>query len=330
MSGFRALDALRAVRALHGLNLVDAAVLNALILRCDDDGTCFPSRDRIAADARVHVRTVAAQLKRLAAAGHITIEARTIEGRSTTSLYRVLLAGVNKDHPGVADDHPTVAHDPPGVAQDHVEGDPRSPTRVADDHGEGGGRSHRSAHEICPVGTAHVSPASLTLGESSPKKAKKGDHRKPETAAPASDATPEAVEAWCRQWGIPSPSSDVEAAKFLDDSRAKDRRYRDWGAAWRNWKRRAPLFAPKLVTGGRRYDEPAYSPPPRTQRPKMTEADLVAAGRIGSTLQPPKPAPTAPASEVQVAPPKPKPPELTPEEFEARRLAQLEAVRSLQ
>jgi hypothetical protein len=39
------------------------------------------------------------------------------------------------------------------------------------------------------------------------------------------------------------PQDDRIAAAFLDHARANGRRYADWGAAWRNWKRNEAKFA---------------------------------------------------------------------------------------
>lgn len=69
----------------------------------------------------------------------------------------------------------------------------------------------------------------------------KPSKRKPETPCPASDATPEAVEAWAASHSI--PAAHVEFAHFLDHHRKADKRWRDWTAAWRTWLSNASKFS---------------------------------------------------------------------------------------
>jgi hypothetical protein len=163
----RALDVMRAVRDLRDMSVTQKAVLFVLVLRCGDDGTCFPSAETIAADAGLSVRAVRIAIKELVAARHVAVERRTVEGRSVTSLYRVhvVQAGVNDVQPGV---NPM-----------HGEGEPAAPPRVNDVQGEGERRAHRSAQEICPVGTAQgtgerfaLSPVTPSVPSKLPKKAK--------------------------------------------------------------------------------------------------------------------------------------------------------------
>lgn len=82
-----------------------------------------------------------------------------------------------------------------------------------------------------------------------PERAKEGTEarrvtrKRAETDCPASDAAPDLVTQWCDAWAIPLPGANLEAAKFLDHHRARQSRFRDWGAAWRTWQRNAVTFA---------------------------------------------------------------------------------------
>ena len=66
------------------------------------------------------------------------------------------------------------------------------------------------------------------------------------TRVPASNATPYELEKFISLWAI--DAQHPEWSRFLDHWRAQagQRGVKlDWGAAWRNWVRRAPEFAPK-------------------------------------------------------------------------------------
>jgi hypothetical protein len=43
------------------------------------------------------------------------------------------------------------------------------------------------------------------------------------------------MRSWHRAKGIPDVDADRETERFKRDALAKDRRYADWSAAWRNW-----------------------------------------------------------------------------------------------
>ncbi len=66
------------------------------------------------------------------------------------------------------------------------------------------------------------------------------------THPPASLSEPGAVEAWAERWKL--PADDPEFGRFLDYHRAKGNAFRDWGAAWRNWKRNEGKFAAQSST----------------------------------------------------------------------------------
>ncbi len=98
----------------------------------------------------------------------------------------------------------------------------------------------------------------------------KASRRRPETSAPSSSATADEVDAWCARWGIPAASSDPEALALVEHAREKDRRCRDWAAAWRTWQRRAEQYKRARVSrlpGQQPVDENApwmsddYRPP---------------------------------------------------------------------
>lgn len=104
-------------------------------------------------------------------------------------------------------------------------------------------------------------PPAETGGEAKPKKASR---RKPETSIPEAFPDAEAIaegERIFREFGQDPARVRREAANFRDDATAKDKRFRDWMAAWRKWCRNAasnwgriePIAKPG--TGAGRSDE---------------------------------------------------------------------------
>jgi hypothetical protein len=115
-------------------------------------------------------------------------------------------------------------------------------------HGMTQGGSHASAIGIGdapdpvpsrPVPTQERPLVSLPLTLASEKPSRR-ERRKPESSAPASDATTAEVEAWLATWSIPHTD---EAMRFVNHARSVDRRCRDWTAGWRNWEAKAAEFA---------------------------------------------------------------------------------------
>jgi hypothetical protein len=86
-----------------------------------------------------------------------------------------------------------------------------------------------------PITDQDLLPVRGANAESAPKPPR----AKPATSVPADDRITE----WCERWSIPVPSSNLEAAKFVDHARTNGRTCKDWSAAWRNWLRNAPQFA---------------------------------------------------------------------------------------
>lgn len=86
-----------------------------------------------------------------------------------------------------------------------------------------------------------TAPGLLLPGSGSRTPSRRGARKGEETSCPSTDATPEDVAAWAARWKI--PTDHPEFLPFLDRNRAKGGRYVDWAAAWRQWLRKAPLFA---------------------------------------------------------------------------------------
>ncbi len=91
------------------------AILLALSIRADDDGFCWPSFSRIAADSGVARRTVARCLPEIVALGELRVEARSVPvetggGRQTSNAYYLLLGSVTQSPPS----HKVGTHSPQG------------------------------------------------------------------------------------------------------------------------------------------------------------------------------------------------------------------------
>ena len=160
---FRALDELRAVRDLRDVPSTVKIVLVALILRADERGQCFPSFETLSADAGLSVRCTKTTVAKLASAGHVSAERRSVEGRTIANLYVVHVV-----HTGVIDVHPGVNEVPPagGVHDVHEGGDPGAPPGVHD------------VHTICPQELPRELPKfALTRPEPGSKKRANGKRR---------------------------------------------------------------------------------------------------------------------------------------------------------
>lgn len=60
--------------------------------------------------------------------------------------------------------------------------------------------------------------------------------------APVSSAAAAEVSEWAGRWKI--PADDPEFGRFVDHHRSKGNSFKDWGAAWRNWKRNEGKYGP--------------------------------------------------------------------------------------
>ena len=161
---FPAFEGLRAVRALRGISSTDKLVLVMLILRADPRGECFPSFESIACDTGLSPRCAKTSIARLAKAGHISVERRSVEGRTTSNLYRVHVV-----HTGVNDVHTAVIEDHPGVTDVHGGSDLGAPPGVND------------VHTISPLELPIELPRfALTRAEPAPESASKGNRKRRE------------------------------------------------------------------------------------------------------------------------------------------------------
>lgn len=235
-------DLLRAVRDLPlpppvppnevELTMADKLVLVLLAMRADSAASyCWTSYPTIARNGWMSVRTAKVAVARLVAAGLVELCVRREDGTHERAAngYRVLVRPT-RDVVQPLHDLVQEPHDVVQPSHDEV---------VQPLHG---GRAV-AAPEVSPEASLQeverAALPQLRIVEGG-----KTSRRKPETPVPASDASPSEVEAWCRRWGIPSPTANLEAEAMLDHARTHDRRCRDWGAAWKTWMRRAPQFAP--------------------------------------------------------------------------------------
>lgn len=66
------------------------------------------------------------------------------------------------------------------------------------------------------------------------------------TATPETYTPSEIQYEWAlTKFGLDRPRVDLETDKFLDHHRAHGSAMKNWDAAWQNWMRRAPEFAPR-------------------------------------------------------------------------------------
>jgi DNA-binding transcriptional regulator YhcF (GntR family) len=155
----RPLDALRAVRDLAhrpGMQPGDKGVLSAIILRLGEEGTCWPSYARLAADTWLSLRTVKESVARLVREGFLVIEKRWRPGsrERMTNVYRVNL-------PEVVQQAHYVVQEPHDVV--------RQVHQVVQELHEGGApAARRSAHEV-PRELPKEEIAPLALTPSAPK-----------------------------------------------------------------------------------------------------------------------------------------------------------------
>lgn len=106
-------------------------------------------------------------------------------------------------------------------------------------------------------------------------KTKKGRPRLNKSYVPTSEASQEEVKAWMAHWRVEVDHS--EASRFLDHFRSTGVAHLDWGAAWRNWKRRAPEMSrsPKLAFEAKA--DVGYTPPPRNGAPAWHNEPMISA-----------------------------------------------------
>lgn len=74
----------------------------------------------------------------------------------------------------------------------------------------------------------------IPVAPPSEPKRRRGRPSRPDTACPPSDADAATVAAWCETWKI--PATDPLVPQFLAWHQSRDKRWKDWLAAWRNWK----------------------------------------------------------------------------------------------
>jgi hypothetical protein len=80
-----------------------------------------------------------------------------------------------------------------------------------------------------------------------PPVSKTNRRRKPETRCPSDDAAPDEIRTWCDGWKI--PPNDPLLPVFLRWHTKQDKSWRDWAAAFRDWKkheREGPIKSSKL------------------------------------------------------------------------------------
>jgi hypothetical protein len=262
MSSFDAFRAFRAIRDARELSANAKLLLFVLASRADSGGLSYPSLQVLADDTVRDEKTVRRTLAELVTRGWI----ETLPGRQHVSTRYTFLQSRVGTTPSL----------------NSAQGGHHAQSETVTD-GVQGGNPVPPEWETCPsrVGTMpnqlpKEDPQEHTHGESAlpeaPKSRKpsrrKSNRRKPETSAPSNEVNPGELASWLAKWRIPDPGVDVEAAKFLAHAQEKDRRCRDWSAAWRSWLLKAPEFARGRPNGPVATAEPPeWRPAASTGRP---------------------------------------------------------------
>lgn len=207
----------------HGpADQTELLVLLALADFSDDAGRCFPSMASIARKARFTERGARGVVRRLEAAGWLTVQVNG--GRGGANRYQIARANPE----------PETRNDKPGTSCPPERDDTKPGTSLHKT------RNHASAE---PSRTIRNRQKELPIGSS------RARARKPEVPIPE-DWTPSEKnlsDAYDRQFTDEEIRN--EAAQFRDHHLARGTRFRDWDAAWRTWLANARKFAPRVVAG---------------------------------------------------------------------------------
>jgi Helix-turn-helix domain len=211
------------------------AVLVALADHAAEDGTSYPSLPRIALWAGTTARGARKAMRELEAAGLVTTEHAT----GQRSRYRLAL-GAETPEPGSSPSRTGPRNDVPPPPEPRS-GDPG--TTFPRPRNDVPPNPHRTPIEppLNPQGTREAADGGLFHGNETQTTPKP---KRPKRTAQQIDAAwqPDvAGVAFARELRIADVAAEVE--RFRDYWLGKGQPMADFGAAWRNWCRRAPAFA---------------------------------------------------------------------------------------
>jgi hypothetical protein len=88
----------------------------------------------------------------------------------------------------------------------------------------------------------------IKLQSREPEPRLNGHKKKTATPTPESFEVTEQLWAWATEHGVANDRVEAETEKFLNHHKAKDSKFSDWNAAWRNWMLKAVDFAAERRT----------------------------------------------------------------------------------
>ncbi|OOF25088.1 hypothetical protein BZJ19_10125 [Salinivibrio proteolyticus] len=211
-----------------------------LIMLCladyaNDDGLCWPSIDAVARKCSVSKSTVKAQIKRLIERGYVSAKRRkrtTEEGRKTndTNLYQLNVNAIN---------------DPELTEGENC---PRSESALGR-NSAGGGSNFDPKPSLDP--SVKRDPPIVPQNQSAdntPSKAKTDKRKTLKTTLPENFSVTESMREWYAQQNF-SLCIEEATAQWCDAMLAKQTKYVDWPAAWRNGMRNANKWAAQRSGG---------------------------------------------------------------------------------
>lgn len=192
------------------------AVYAVLAKHANKDGICWPSMKRLEESLGWSDNRIRPALKKLIAAGLVSIEKRQLNGMDQSNAYR-LQTNVQ------------VSRDRTAVSRSGALGIPPQDSGYP-----------ATGHELKPI---ELDPIELDR-EGGKQKASR---RKPETDVPDELPLREADYTWAEGKGFSRAQCDRERDAMLTWHGAKGNRFRDWHLAWRTWMSRAK---PDVSRGG--------------------------------------------------------------------------------
>jgi hypothetical protein len=181
----------------------------------------------------------------------------------------------------------------------------------------------------------HVTNGVTTVTNGVTKKVTAVTRKKPVTHCPGPEETPEAVDAWCRGQGIPPASQVPEVDRMIGWHQKAGKPRASWLRTWQDWQK-----TPAPPGSRPRVEEVDPEERRRAARAFNAEVESKVNAAAAELAKKKAAAPTpdrevakkaaiastrAPSAPTTIAGSKPRRVELTPEERERRRQAQLEA-----
>jgi len=240
------------------ITTVELVVLLKLADQANDEGVCWPSQARMAKHCRKSREHINRTIRSLVGKGLVSVEHRS----GTSSRYRLHLTCDEMSHPA----HDLAEKPEAGGCDDVVTRGVTRNHRGCDDVVTGGvtTSSHRTINEPSMnrsvnqkrEGRASAPPPPRADGstkKSAGRKKAKGQGKRmvPANWQPAEQLRADLAERF------PTVAMGDELERFRDYSRANDKRFKDFDAAFRNWIKRAAEFARRDgkvgPASGRRY-----------------------------------------------------------------------------